>query len=497
MFSPDAQALMEAAVDAIIVIDHRGRIQAVNAAACRVFGYRTDELLGENVSLLMPEPDRSAHDGYLANYLSTGEAKVIGMGRQVTARRSDDTTFPASLSVGRVPGATPARFVGLIRDVTGETEATHALKLERDRSNAYLELNDAILLTLGPDRRVLEVNARGCELLGAPRPQIVGREWLGFIHGDPEQERAKLLLDGALTSGTSREREFDCMDAAGSARRIYWRCIARRAADGAPAGWLCSGQDVTEQARQEAEKHLAQQRLTRVSRLATLGELASEMAHELNQPLTAITTYARACERYLATPQPDLAEVREAAREIAAEGLRAGTIIGRLRKLVRTDGDDEREAVDVNAIIEELRTILDADARQHETRLHVALTPRLPPVRAHSAQIQQVILNLVRNAFEALLAQPAAERDIELSTVRTHDGDVELRVRDNGPGISPAIAGRLFDPFATTKPSGTGLGLSMSRTIVQAHGGTIGVRAGTPRGATFYVQLPIVEDESQ
>jgi two-component system sensor kinase FixL len=494
MFSPDAQAFMEAAVDAIVVIDHRGRIQAVNAAACRVFRYRTEELLGANVSMLMPEPDRSAHDGYLARYLSTGEAKVIGIGRHVTARRADGTTFPASLSVGRVPLSTPPRFVGLIRDVSSEIDATHALKLERDRSNAYLELNEAILLTLDAGRRIVEVNARGSELLGAPRPEIVGRDWLGFVH-ESERERATLLLDSALASGSSREREFDCVDATGSAQRIYWRCIARREADGTPAGWLCSGQDVTEQARRESEKHLAHQRLTRVARLATLGELASEMAHELNQPLTAITTYARACERYLATPQPDLAEVREAAREIATEGMRAGAIISRLRKLVRTDGDEEREAVDVNALIEDLRITLAADARQHGTRLHIALTPRLPAVRAHPAQIQQVILNLVRNAFEALLEKPAAEREIELSTVRTHDGDVELRVRDNGPGISPAIADRLFDPFATTKLAGTGLGLSMSRTIVQAHGGTIGVRAGNSRGVTFYVQLPIVEDE--
>jgi two-component system sensor kinase FixL len=494
MFSPDAQVLMEAAVDAIVVIDHRGRIQAVNAAACRVFGYRTDELLGANVSVLMPEPDRSAHDGYLAKYLSTGEAKIIGIGRQVTARRADGTTFPASLAVGRVPLSTPPRFVGLIRDVTSEIEATHALQLERDRSNAYLELNDAILLTLDAGGRVIEVNARGGELLGAPCCEIVGRDWLGFMH-EPERERARLLLDGALASGSSRERDFDCVDAVGEPRRIYWRCIARRGADGSPAGWLVSGQDVTEHARREAEKHRAQQRLTRVSRLATLGELASEMAHELNQPLTAITTYARACERYLATPHPDLDEVREAAREIATEGMRAGAIIGRLRKLVRTDGDDEREAVDVNALIEDLRAILTADARQHETRLHIALTPRLPAVRAHPAQIQQVILNLVRNAFEALLEQPAAEREIELGTVRTPDGDIELRVRDNGPGISPEIAGRLFDPFATTKLAGTGLGLSMSRTIVQAHGGTIGVRAEAARGVTFYVRLPTVEDE--
>jgi two-component system sensor kinase FixL len=496
MFSADAQALMEAAVDAVIVIDHHGRIQAVNDSACRIFGYRTYELLGENVRILMPEPDRSAHDGYLANYLASGAAKIIGIGRQVTARRADGSLFPAALSVGLVPRSTPPRFVGLVRDISGEVEATNALKLERDRSNAYLELNDAILLTLDAHRNVCEVNARGADLLGAPRADIAGRDWLSFLRDGPERESGKLMLASALANGASREREFDCVDATGAARRIYWRCIARRAADGTPAGWLCSGQDLTEQARRDAEKHFAQQRLTRVSRLATLGELASGMAHELNQPLTAITTYARACERYLAMPQPDLAEVRDATREIAAEGLRAGAIIHRLRELVRTDGDDERERVDVNDLIEDLQATLVADAREHGARLRIALMPHLPSVRAHAAQIQQVILNLLRNAFEALLERPAAEREVDLSTARMQDGSVELSIRDNGPGISPAIADRLFDPFATTKPAGTGLGLSMSRTIVHAHGGTIGMRPSIPRGATFYINLPTEEDEA-
>ncbi len=496
MFSTDAQALMEAAVDAIIVIDHRGRIQAVNDSACRIFGHRTAELLGANVSMLMPEPDRSAHDGYLANYLASGQARIIGIGRQVTARRKDGTPFAASLSVGRVPDSSPPRFVGLVRDITAEIEATNALELERDRSNAYLELNDAILLSIDAQRRVHEVNARGAELLGAARPEIVGRDWLSFMRDETECERARLMLASARASGVSREREFDAVDATGAPRRIYWRCIARRTAGDAPAGWLCSGEDVTERARREENSHLAQQRLTRVARLATMGELASGMAHEINQPLTAITTYARACERYLAMPQPDLAEVREAVREIGVEGLRAGTVIGRLRNLVRTDADGEPTPLEVNALIDELRATLDADARAHEARLRIALTQHLPRVRAHGAQLQQVVLNLVRNAFEALLDQPAVERAVELTTVRTVNGDIEVRVTDNGPGISTAIVDRLFDPFSTTKPAGTGLGLTISRTIVHAHGGTIGTRAVAPRGVTFYVQLPAAEDET-
>ncbi len=496
MFSTDAQALMEAAVDAIIVIDHRGRIQAVNDSACRTFGYRTDELLGRNVSMLMPEPDRSAHDRYLANYLGSGTAKIIGIGRQVTAQRHDGTLFPVHLSVGRVPHSEPPRFVGLVRDVTSEVEALNALKLERDRSIAYLELNDAILVSLDVDCRIRELNTRGSELLGAPKSEILGRDWFSFLRDESERERARLMLTSALASGTSREREFDALDAAGAPRRIYWRCIARRTAGGAPAGWLCSGEDVTERVRREEDSHLAQQRLTRVARLATMGELASGMAHELNQPLTAIATYARACERYLAMPQPDLPEVREAAREIAAEALRAGGIIGRLRNLVRTDGQEERAPVDLNALIEELSGTLNADARAHDAQLRIALTPHLPRVLGHGTQLQQVVLNLIRNAFEALLDQPAAEREVELTTVRTVNGDIELRVTDNGPGIAPAIADRMFDPFSTTKQAGTGLGLTISRTIAQAHGGTIGTRAVVPHGATFFVQLPASEDIS-
>jgi two-component system sensor kinase FixL len=496
MFSPDALALMEAAVDAIVVIDHRGRMLAINDSGRRLFGYRADEVLGENVSMLMPEPDRSAHDAYIANYLQTRRPKVIGVGRQVTARRADGTVFPASLSVGEVPRSAPPRFVGLIRDITRDVEAAHALKLEQDRSNAYLELNDAILVTLGADRRVTEVNARGSELLGAPRADIVGRDWLSFVVEGPERERATLLLGEALSRGSPREREFEGRDAGGRPRRISWRCIARRAADGTPAGWLCSGQDVTERDREAADKYRAQLQLTRVARLATMGELASGMAHELNQPLTAITTYARACERYLAMPQPDLEEARQAARETTAEGLRAGAIINRLRRLVRTDTDEDRAPIDVNTLIDDLLETLNADARSHGCRLDVRLAPRLPQVLAHGPQIQHVLLNLVRNALEALVNLPPPARTVTVETAADASWGIEIRVSDSGPGIAPAIANKIFEPFCTTKPNGTGLGLATSRTIINAHKGIIVARPGSSGGTVFLIRLPGLSENS-
>jgi two-component system sensor kinase FixL len=494
MFSREAQALMEAAVDAIVVMDHRGLVEAVNDAACRTFGYQADELLGRNVSVLMAEPDRTRHDDYLERHQQTGHARIIGVGREVQARRRNGTIFPVRLSVGRVPDSVPPRFVGLMRDVSAEREVSAALKLQRDRANAYLELHDSILLELDAGHHIREINSRGAEMLGATAACFVGRNWLDFLAGDAERDRARFLLSGAQSSGAPREREFDCVDAAGEPRRIQWRCIALRAANGAAAGWLCSGADVTSRARAEQQARLAQDRLTQVARLATAGEMAAGVAHEINQPLTAITAYARACERYLAMPEPDLAEAADAVREIAAEGLRAGEIIRRLRQMVRLDAPDTRARLDLNSLVEEIRSLLDSDARAHDVQLRIDLVDTLPAVTGNGSHLQQVVLNLVRNAFEALHERPPGSRQVTLATgVATGDG-VEIRVEDNGPGIDPAIAGRLFDPFSTTKPTGTGLGLAMCRTIVQSHGGKIAATRLDPQGTRFVVQLPIAEE---
>ncbi len=499
MFSQETQALMEAAVDAVIVIDHRGQMTAVNGATRRLFDYTDDELIGQNVSMLMPEPDRRGHNGYLRNYLDTGAQKIIGIGREVMCQRKDGTLFPVRLSVGRVPDSSPPRFVGLLRDVTAEHAATAALKLERDRANAYLELNDAILMRLDTDRRIREINARGAELLGAPANLALGRHWLDLAADENERERARLLLSGAMAADASRERECNVTDFNGAPRRILWRCIALRAADGTPGGWLVSGADITERARREEDAARAQERVTRVARLASMGEMATGVAHELNQPLTAITTYARACERYLALPELDIAELTEAVREIGAEGLRAGRIIDRLRQLVRVDDATELVPVDLNAVIEDLRPLLASDARMFETRLEIHAGVDLPRVLGDAVQLQQVILNLVRNAFEAVAEASPGRRTVRLTTARLPGGEVELEVCDDGPGFPPEMSDRLFHPFATTKKSGTGLGLAMSRTIVQSHRGTIAVRETgmgerEPGGACVFVRLQPAEE---
>ena len=226
-----------------------------------------------------------------------------------------------------------------------------------------------------------------------------------------------------------------------------------------------------------------------VSRLAVVGEMASGIAHELNQPLTAISNYAQACENILRSVDGCQDDVLGALREIDREAKRAGGIIPRLRGLTRVQ-HTERAAADFNGLVTEMAELLQSDARAHDVGLRFELGDGLPPVVVDRAQIQHVLINLVRNALDALDGVASAEREIVVRTSRVHGGDVELSVTDTGPGVASHVADRLFTPFVTTKPHGTGLGLVSSQTILRSHQGTIGYRPNSPRGACFFMRLP-------
>jgi two-component system, LuxR family, sensor kinase FixL len=208
----------------------------------------------------------------------------------------------------------------------------------------------------------------------------------------------------------------------------------------------------------------------------------------LNQPLAAIATYAHACDRLLGLQDPDIAEVQGALREIAGQAVRAGDIIRRMRSLARAD-EPRPGAADINSVIAELTDLIEPDAKAHGIGYRLELASGLPPVSVDRAQIQQVLLNLVRNALESIDLGQVDAGEIVVRTGRTDGGYVEVAVCDNGPGVSEHIAARMFDPFCSTKPAGTGLGLAISRTIVQAHDGTLEHRPNDPVGACFIMKL--------
>jgi two-component system, LuxR family, sensor kinase FixL len=486
-------ALLAATVDAVLVIDHQGQIEIFNAAAERLFGYQAREMLGRNVSVLMPEPDHDSHDRYMQNYLRTHERHIIGIGREVLAKRKDGSVFPAHLSIGEIPTPGPPRFVGLLHDISVRRAALDALQNERDLARRYLEIAQVALMVLDANNRVVLINRKGCEILRRSEVEIVGADWC--LLAIPEAQRRAVSEQLAAVRGNDRNEppehydEYEIVDSEGSTRLMAWRGVCMDAGFSGAGTLLLSGDDITERRRAEESARRTADRINEVSRLASLGEMAGGIAHEINQPLTAISNYSQASIRMLAQPATDMADVREALQEISSQALRAGEIIRRLRNLIRKKETQQEPAI-LDALITDVVGFCASDAKLSEIRITAQVEEQLPELLIDRIQIQQVLFNLLRNAMEAVMVNAPGERTVGLDCER--DGDaVRLRITDNGPGVAADFAVRMFTPLQTTKSSGTGLGLAISRSIAEAHQGSLRYIPDTGPGACFELRLPI------
>jgi two-component system sensor kinase FixL len=360
------RSILETVPDAMVVIDERGLIESFSSAAERLFGYSSSESIGRNVSILMPPPYREEHDGYLARYLTTGEKRIIGIGRVVVGARRDGSTFPMELSVGEVRTGGARFFTGFISDLTE---------------------------------------------------------------------------------------------------------------------------------RQEAESRLQdlQTELAHVSRLTAMGEIASNLAHELNQPLSAIANYLRGCRRLIDSGEAPAETLRDALSKAGDQALRAGDIIRRLRDFVAR-GESEREMASLARLVEEASALALVGAKEQGITVRLALDSATDLVFVDRVQFQQVLINLVRNAIEAM--QGMDRRELVIASGLGPAGQVEVSVIDTGSGLDPDVAERLFQPFVTSKPHGMGVGLSICRTIVESQGGRIWVEPNPAGGTTFRFTVPLGTDET-
>lgn len=354
------RSILSTVPDAMVVIDDQGLIVSFSAAAERLFGYQESDLLGVNVSRLMPSPDRERHDAYIKRYLQTGEKRIIGIGRVVFAERKDGSTFPMELSIGEAAGDAHPLFTGFIRDLT-----------ERQQTEARLES--------------------------------------------------------------------------------------------------------------------LQSELIHVSRVSAMGTMASTLAHELNQPITAVANYVEAVRDLLANPDPaDIPMIRDALDDTANEALRAGHIVRRLRDFVAR-GEVEKTIEKLPLLINEAAVLGLMGAREKGVEPRFDLDPYASPVLVDKVQIQQVLINLIRNAVEAMATSPV--RQLTVTSRPDQRGFVRVIVADTGPGVAPEVAEQLFTAFVSTKVEGMGLGLSICRTIVEANGGRIWMEPREGGGTAFHFTL--------
>lgn len=487
------RSLLAATADAVMVIDDRGRIELFNSAAEGLFGYTAAEVLGRNVSLLMPDPDRGAHDQYMQRYMQTGERRVIGIGREVVARRSDGSTFPVHLAIGEIAGVGPRRFVGQLHDITQRRVAIDALQRERDRARQYLEIAQVALLVLDSANRVQLVNRRGCEMLQQAETELVDRDWLAVAIADEDRaavrERLNTLRNSVVSGGNVTYHEYEILTKGGERRLIAWRVASLETDSGGDQSLLLSGDDITSRREADETARRAADRMNEVARLASLGEMAGGIAHEINQPLTAISNYAQASLRLLAAPETDLGDVRGALEQVSRQALRAGDIIRRLRNLLRKQ-EAFQESVHIEELVADVIGFCSGDARLNEIRIRCHAQDGLPAIMVDKVQIQQVLFNLLRNAMEAVMVNVSGNRRVDIQCYRDADS-VQILVRDNGAGVPADFVSRMFTPLQTTKSTGTGLGLAISKTIVNAHQGDLRYRPDLGPGACFEVRLPL------
>jgi two-component system sensor kinase FixL len=484
------RGLLDATVDAIIMIDSRGEIEVFSTAAERIFGYRADEVVGSNVRILMPEPDAGAHDRYIANYLASRRPQVIGIGREVVGRRRDGSTFPMELAVGEIGVGADTRFVGIARDVSARKEIERALR-EREEE-LHLIVNNAPIGIFVADRTgsITAANPALGELMGCDPASLIGREVMALAaSADREQ------VSGALEAALSLPRSVHLANVRWRGRRGEELDIGLHLQRAYHAGRVDSviGQvvDHTEEQRASERMRRAQEDLTHAARLTTLGEMASAIAHEINQPLTAIATQAQAYRRLIQGERASSDEVATAFEDIAEQALRIGQVVKGIRAFV-TKRETDRGLVEVNELLGQVLDLAWVDAGRQGVAIELDLNSELPRVFVDSVQIQQVCLNLLRNGIDAMVGGDVARRILHMTSRRAGEF-VEIVVDDCGPGVPPAVRENLFHPFFTTKKGGMGMGLSISHSIVVAHGGTLHYEDNPEGGARFVVSLPRAE----
>jgi PAS domain S-box-containing protein len=380
----------------------------------------------------------------------------------------------------------PIRLVGTCRDVTERKRAEAELRESEARFRLVADSAPVMIWMSGTDKLCIYFNKPWLDFTGRSLELELGNGWAEGVHPE-DLRRCTTTYIQAFDRRAAFRMEYHLRRHDGEYRWVLDIGVPRFNPDGSFAGYIGSCIDVTEQRRAEEQLRHAQEDLARVTRVLAMGELAATIAHEVNQPLTAIVTNGQFCLRRLDGATTNLHDLRPAITEIVNDGTRASAVISRIRGLL-TKGTSDRTELDINQIIQDVTTLLRNEFTRNRVLLHSEFATDLPRVHGDSVQLQQVLINLIMNAIEATRTSANGRREILIRSAKNPDS-VLVRVQDSGPGIEPGLANRIFEPFFTTKAKGVGMGLSISHSIIESHGGHLGI-VSSSTGALFEFTLP-------
>jgi len=489
-------AILDSSLDCIVAMDHEGCITEFNPAAERTFGYSRESVIGKHLAeVIVPPSLREKHRAGFARHLATGESRVLGRRIEMTALCADGREIPVEIAITRILQDGPPSFTGYLRDITERKRNEDALlethaKLARseERWRSVFE-NSAIGVALTDlNGRYIAANPLFQRMLGYTEEELGQLSFLDItVEEDRELNRAliKELLEGKRPQ-FQIEKQYRRKN--GSTVWVRNSVSIVAGTDRVPQFLMALSEDVTERRLAEEALNETRSELAHMARVTTLSTLTASIAHEVNQPLSGIVTNASTCLRMLDANPPNVEGARETARRTIRDGNRASEVITRLRALF-SKKNAAFEVFDLNEAAKEVVALSVSELQGNRVILQSDLAADLPSVLGDRVQIQQVILNLIRNGSDAMSIVYDRPRELLIKT-EYDEGGARLSVKDSGVGIDSEIEKRLFEAFYTTKSDGMGIGLSVSRSIVERHQGRLWATRNEGPGATFLFSIP-------
>ncbi len=503
------RAELETIVDAMPAMlfykDTRNRILRVNREAARRWGVTPREMANTPTSRWYPDEADAYYQDDL-EVIRTGVPKLniverlyVGNGQKLWVQTDK---VPYRNASGQIIGV-----VVFVRDITlrkqvekrlekaqKELEAEVQRKLQASESRYRTLYNNTPVMmhSINRDGRIISVNDHWLHTLGYEREEVVGRRSTEFLTEASRRYAVEEVLPEFFKSGSVSDIEYQMVRKDGWVIEVLLSAVIQRDGAGGALSSMAFMVDVTrrKRAEEQARRHLEE--VAHMARLSTVGELAASLAHEINQPLAAISVYTQHCAAVLSEKNFDSQELSDTMEKVSSQCHRVSEIVRRLRAYVHK-GQTQRSHVDINYIVHETVALIAPKARSSRVEVNVELSGAPIFVEADNVQIEQIILNLATNAIEAMEDRSSDHRGLTMRVAPRGQGRVAVTVSDTGPGVAEEVLSHIFEPFYTTKPHGMGMGLSISRTIAEAHGGKISVTGNPDGGVSFVLSLPVGE----